>query len=997
MTSKDDSIFVQIASYRDPECQWTVKDLFDKADNPDRITVGICWQYDPEHDQAGFEHSSRVSQVRTIKVYAQDSQGVCWARRQTQTLWRGEDYTLVIDSHMRFARGWDSKMIKQLSECDADKPLISSNPASYTLPNNLESSPRPTIRRAHPFNSSGEMRCRGELLERAPPKPLNGAFIAAGSMFSRASVIDEVPYDPYLYFNQEEISYAARLYTHGWDVFSAREMLFYHLYFTKQSSGRNLHWRDHPGWQDLQNRGLARFNHLTGYEISQDPEVIKEIEHYGLGQVRTLEDYRDYCGVDLKNKTVSETGLRCLFIKDREKYLSRIYIPELDGPQAQKAAPVTTAEQSLAPSARAQNDAVARPQPTTAPAADDRIRYLPLEAGAFIPYFSAVDHDGKRREIHNYAGKNTALIFITNNELLYLAEFFACLRRAQKSFAQRQMHVVSIFHLSIGELSSVYEHYDVWSPIWADADGSIAASFGIEMQQAAKKKSYAFLCNRNLQVLSRYEFGNIENFMGDIIRDTDELAPKLEHNLVGEHAPVLVVPNVLDQASCQRLISYWQSEGERFEGKIGADENSNYSKSWKVRTDTHVTDELQTHLDELLTRNLFPELEKVTGLKVTRREDYKIGCYDGAKGGFFNQHRDNFEPGLAYRRYAMTLNLNDDFEGGELNFPEYGGGLYRPSAGTAVIFPCSLMHQANKVTTGQRYMLVSFFYGEQEAKQRFLYRQTKGLRGPMDEHKIILSPTNRQSVQKNDLSRFNNMPVQRDAGTAGRQSFGQPRQRSFSPITTGIPPGILVIENYLEPDFCKYLTDYADTVVGRKLKVLDNTKTSGSETVTMESKGRITEHVRIDGVLNELMPVFVDVYTQRLAPYYDVRFEWFERPQILRYPPGGLYNRHADSEHWVKETQSWVRAQDRDYSILLYLNEEFSGGEIAFVDFDFKLKPKRGMLVAFPADHRYQHAALPTTSGTRYVIVSWAAALGTPRVKERPPYAATYLNLPGSD
>jgi predicted 2-oxoglutarate/Fe(II)-dependent dioxygenase YbiX/peroxiredoxin len=742
---------------------------------------------------------------------------------------------------------------------------------------------------------------------------------------------------------------------------------------------------------------LARFNHLTSYKISDDPEVIKEFELYGLGKVRTLEDYRDYCGVDFKNKTVSETGLRCLFIKHRKKYLSRIYIPELDNNEAKTLEPETQPEQSLAPAAPAITQVEQYTEAPAGPVNSRPIRALPLECGAFIPFFSAFDHEGKRREIHNYAGKNAALIFITNNELLYLAKFFAALRRSQQAFARRQMHVICIFRLSVQELREVYEHYDVWAPIWSDPDGLISASFGIEDQQGPQKRAFAFLVSRNLQVLRGYEFGNIENFMGDIVHDADKLAPNLEHHLVAGHAPVLVVPNVLDQGMCQRLIQYWQAEGERFEGKIGADENSNYSQSWKIRTDTHVTNELQTELDEKLAWNLFPELEKVTGLRVTRREEYKIGCYDGARGGFFNQHRDNFEPGLAYRRYAMTLNLNDDFQGGELQFPEYGGGLYKPSAGTAVIFPCSLMHRANKVTAGQRYMLVSFFYGEEEAQQRASYRQAKGYVGSMDDHKIVPRSDDQGAQRGSELSRFNNMPIYSRAEAVAGQAFNIPRPRTFTTTTGGIPPGIMVIENYLDTGLCKYLTDYADSVVGRKLKVLDNSKTSRSQTVTMESKGRITEHVRIDGVLNELMPVFVDVYTQRLAPYYNVRFEWFERPQILRYPPGGLYNKHADSEHWVKEAKSWVRAQDRDYSILLYLNEDFSGGEIAFVDFDFKLKPKRGMLVAFPADHRYQHAALPTISGTRYVIVSWAAALGTARVKDRPPYAATYLNLPGSD
>jgi predicted 2-oxoglutarate/Fe(II)-dependent dioxygenase YbiX len=86
-----------------------------------------------------------------------------------------------------------------------------------------------------------------------------------------------------------------------------------------------------------------------------------------------------------------------------------------------------------------------------------------------------------------------------------------------------------------------------------------------------------------------------------------------------------------------------------------------------------------------------------------------------------------------------------------------------------------------------------------------------------------------------------------------------------------------------------------------------------------------------------------------------------------------------------------MRSQDRDYSVLLYLNEEYEGGELEFVNQKYRFKPKTGMLVGFPSGHEYLHAALPTTSGIRYVIVSWAAIIGSPRVRQLPPYASVFV------
>src|SRR5262249_47451337 len=155
-------IFVQIAAYRDPECQWTVRDLFEKAACPDRVTVGTCWQFVPEQDGHCFLiPPPRPRQVRTVRVHAHESGGVCWARHQTQQLWEGEEYTLVIDSHMRFVPGWDVELIEELARCGSPKPMLSCDPPPYTAPDELSPEPQITVKRAHHFKPEGVMRFVG--------------------------------------------------------------------------------------------------------------------------------------------------------------------------------------------------------------------------------------------------------------------------------------------------------------------------------------------------------------------------------------------------------------------------------------------------------------------------------------------------------------------------------------------------------------------------------------------------------------------------------------------------------------------------------------------------------------------------------------------------------------------------------------------------------------------------------------------------------------------
>lgn len=129
-------------------------------------------------------------------------------------------------------------------------------------------------------------------------------------------------------------------------------------------------------------------------------------------------------------------------------------------------------------------------------------------------------------------------------------------------------------------------------------------------------------------------------------------------------------------------------------------------------------------LRNIILRRVCPEVEKAFQFYITRVERYSVACYDAKTGGYFNPHRDNTSKGTAHRRFAMTLNLNvGEYTGGFLRFPEYSPHGYRHETGTAILFSCSLLHEATAVNSGQRFALLSFFYGEQDAKVREANKQ----------------------------------------------------------------------------------------------------------------------------------------------------------------------------------------------------------------------------------------------------------------------------------
>ena len=314
------TIFVQIAAYRDSECVPTIADLFQKAARPGNISVGVCWQFLPGIDTENLPIDSFAKQVRVLGVAANKSRGVCSARHQAEQFFNGEDYVLQIDSHTRFVPNWDELMREELARCSGPRAALTCNPPRYYPPGQVEPNPRPMVKRAAPFMPGGDIRCQAEYLDFYPESPVQSAFISGAFVFARSDLIRKIPYDPWLYFNQEEITYAMRLFTHGWNIYCPSRVLIYHHYYDAAAPTRPHHWQDCKEWGDYQKIGIARFNHLSKFAVSADPNVLVDLEKYTLGTARSLEEFQEFCGVDFRTKTVTERGSAVRFVRGSNAY-----------------------------------------------------------------------------------------------------------------------------------------------------------------------------------------------------------------------------------------------------------------------------------------------------------------------------------------------------------------------------------------------------------------------------------------------------------------------------------------------------------------------------------------------------------------------------------------------------------------------------------------------------------------------------------------------------
>ena len=112
-------------------------------------------------------------------------------------------------------------------------------------------------------------------------------------------------------------------------------------------------------------------------------------------------------------------------------------------------------------------------------------------------------------------------------------------------------------------------------------------------------------------------------------------------------------------------------------------------------------------------------------------------------------------------------------------------------------------------------------------------------------------------------------------------------------------------------------------------------------------------------------------YFRYVQPRYQCTFKKYEPAQFLGYNPGGHYKKHNDGEHFNEKTRQWEKCMPRDISFLFYLNEEYGGGELEFTDLGLTIKPKKGMMIAFPSYKDFAHKVHPVTWGHRYSLVSW--------------------------
>ncbi|MEH6589053.1 MAG: 2OG-Fe(II) oxygenase [Halioglobus sp.] len=201
-----------------------------------------------------------------------------------------------------------------------------------------------------------------------------------------------------------------------------------------------------------------------------------------------------------------------------------------------------------------------------------------------------------------------------------------------------------------------------------------------------------------------------------------------------------------------------------------------------------------------------------------------------------------------------------------------------------------------------------------------------------------------------------------------------------------IPNGIVIVKDFLSRAQCQSFIRFADKQKRAWLMINDEEKSTEKKVVGKRDPSRVTQHVDI-GKKQTLVEDWIrSAVSNCVQPIMGKRAQWFEQPQLLRYGPGGRYTAHSDADHFDYDASQYFRAIDRDFSLLIYLNDDYEGGGLRFIGQDYTYQPEAGSLVFFPSNNMYTHESLPITRGKKYALVSWGAAMGSARVSARPNY-----------
>ena len=306
-------IFVSIACFCDPDVVDTVRDCLERAVSPARIQIGVCLQAKP--NDASYDALNDIAGVMVDRIDVTEARGPIYARARCESLMKDADYFLQIDCHSRFFQGWDEILIQEFAKASElnGNAVLSHYPMNIKNMASSDHLDRIGQVNRYRYIEADAIKSHGSLIK-LPGVPATSLGVSAAMLFMRAEDRKRFPYDPELDFGlhaAEQVLYAVRLWTHGFDIFCPTQ----HALATDYEGSRDripdevkrISNANRTGWPEAT---WSKVKYLLGLDdIEQVDPVYRDslddsIVRFGVGDERSLRAYYDFAGIHDELKRV---------------------------------------------------------------------------------------------------------------------------------------------------------------------------------------------------------------------------------------------------------------------------------------------------------------------------------------------------------------------------------------------------------------------------------------------------------------------------------------------------------------------------------------------------------------------------------------------------------------------------------------------------------------------------------------------------------------------
>ena len=344
-----------------------------------------------------------------------------------------------------------------------------------------------------------------------------------------------------------------------------------------------------------------------------------------------------------------------------------------------------------------------------------------LSIGSRALPFDVKDEFGRSLNLmdDHLSGKSLILVFINRLSDSEQVDLLTTLAAKQQDLEAACIAVVAINSSSNAAKNLALKHACQFNgSMPGDATGAIFASYGLHKGFGPACRFVVLTTNRIVRAWFD-DPADIDDLINEITKRVTKKGTAMNDSWRTPHAPVLLIPNVLTAEECGAVIQSMIEQGPftvrkprtgEFEGdyKIPV-----YEHNRQDRIDHIIKNkEMLAFLDDRISTRIIPAIKDAFAFDATKREDLHIAHYNGERSGNHMGHRDNVSQATAYRRFALSLNLNDNYDGGEVVFKEYDNSSYKSAPGSALVFSSSLLHEVEETTSGDRYTLISHFFNE---------------------------------------------------------------------------------------------------------------------------------------------------------------------------------------------------------------------------------------------------------------------------------------------